>query len=56
MEDSLKRDLEEIMREKAKMCDKYAEMVLVLKSTTDELRIAKEENAKYKSKNHNNSY
>ena len=43
-EDSLKKDLENVKREKERMCDKYAELAIALKEVTDELRQSKEEN------------
>ena len=44
----IKRDLELIMREKDRMNDKYAEMVQVMKQTTEELRLLKDENERLK--------
>jgi predicted nucleic acid-binding Zn-ribbon protein len=37
-EDALKKDLENVKREKERMCDKYAELAIALKEVTDELR------------------
>lgn len=52
-DDSLiRKDLEMIMKEKDRMNDKYAEMVQIMKQTTDELKQLKGENEKLRGGKH----
>jgi hypothetical protein len=44
----LKKDLENVKREKERMCDKYAELAIALKEVTDDLRQSKEEHERLK--------
>ena len=37
-EDSIRKELESVKREKERLCDKYAEMALALKDLTEDLR------------------